>query len=224
MFDLSKFKLRASASRAMQDYLKHKDKSALIKVIRTEPETLAESQIFRDFIADLIEGKVKRAGREFVRKADYLRNREIIIDIAFYNAIGYPIINEYEVLTCCYLASEKRGGKPKPDTIRKYYLAREKYTAAIDEFVVLFKQKRDGKAFLNFCNGKKPETLEALKATLARFDALSGEERGMFYTEADFEAINDADDLKSWKETFDRLGIPCTKAEVKEWIAVHFKG
>ena len=193
MNDLTGLYIHPLAENAIRDYLKHNDISTLIEAIRTEPE-IFNSQLMRDFVADMLEGKVKRAGREFVRKADYLRNREIIIDIEFYNAIGYPIINEYEVLTCCYLASEKRGGKPKPDTIRKYYLSREKYGAELVGFYLtgLFK-RNDGKAFLNFCNGEKPGTLEALKAALARFDALSDEERGMFYTETDLQALIAAD-------------------------------
>lgn len=92
--DISELKINKSGMKAINDVINHKDKSALIKVIREEPETLANSPLLRNFIADIIEGnpysRHKKPENTHSKRVQE-RNCKVLERIAFYIGYGYPI-------------------------------------------------------------------------------------------------------------------------------------
>lgn len=125
--DISAFKINESGWKAITDYINHKDKSALIKVIREEPETLADSPLLRNFIADIIEGnpysrhkKPKNTHSKRVQE----RNCKVLERIAFYIGYGYPIkLSPHTDKTCCKAVADEFNLSPETvetEIYRKY--------------------------------------------------------------------------------------------------------
>ena len=136
--DFSELKINKSGWKAITDYLNHKDKSALIKVIRTEPETLANSPLLRNFIADIIEGNKTRFKRpkHTCSKRIYQRNCKVLERIAFYIGYGYPIKpSPHTDKTCCKAVADEFS--LSPETVETEIYRKYKRFLGLDEDLLL---------------------------------------------------------------------------------------
>ena len=153
--DLLKLKISRSGRKAINDYIYHKDKSALIKVIREEPETLAESPILRNFIADIIEGNPysrRKKPKHIYSKRVQERNCEVLERIAFYIGYGYPIKLSGGKDSCCTAVANEFN--LSPETVETEIYRKHKEFTGCDEDV-LFAFMNGTKLYNSYIAGRK---------------------------------------------------------------------
>lgn len=151
--DLLELKISKSGKKAINDCIYHNDKSALIKVIREEPETLADSKLLRNFIADIIEGKPPRSKRpkHIYSKRVQERNCKVLERIAFYIGYGYPIKLSAKNSCCTAVADEFNLS---PETVETEIYRKHKEFTRCDEDL-LFASMNGTKLYNSYIAGRK---------------------------------------------------------------------
>ena len=174
-----------SAYSALNDYIEHNDKTALIDAIRNKPEIL-EYQTVRNFIADVMEGKKIRKGG-FTHKDKTKRDNQILELITRYQAMGYPVKpSPHTEMTCCNLAGSKFF--VSADTVDKeIYRKRDKTDKGYIDDLVRLLNVAQGRTIVRLNNGKRPDSISDLDKLEQEFDEIKHDKdntrRHIFYKE-----------------------------------------
>lgn len=113
--NLSDYKVSHDVWQAMTDVTRHKDDTALMDILSTQPDAL--SPMAGRFMADLYRFKAGKGEapmlegipantKAFIAKDTFTRHREIMQWIAFYRGMGYPAKGSFNVyLHACLLVT-----------------------------------------------------------------------------------------------------------------------
>lgn len=195
MADLADLKISDLAYNAMTDYLYHKDKTLLLKVLEEHPEELADSKLFRDFVLDFVRaGNPKSRHQQFKKETAEIANKAFS-EMCFYRGIGYPVQpNEYTKesgLSCSQLAG-RAVGKSGWTVYKQYFKKRNLYKKVEkgSGFLHLKGQATNsylfnkGRAIRYLNNGVIPDTFADLQALIDKFEALTEYEQGELIEES----------------------------------------
>ena len=136
---------------------KEEGKVALAEAIRKKTEII-ESEILRNFIADIILGKNKSLTDSQISRRK--RNRKICHDIIYFSGMGIPIATSKAKIDCCQLAAKKYS--LSEDHIRRIW-AKRNIAGKSTPTVLANINKVHGYVIFLINDKKPPTTLEDIQ-------------------------------------------------------------
>jgi hypothetical protein len=163
------------AGRAISDYLKHNHRETLLEAVRNNAKPF-KYKAFREFVADVLEGKDVRGKEPYKRIETVKREEKILKQIRTYRKLGYPLKSDKTEMSCLKLTARKLD--MKYSYVADIYKKRDRENSLIDgESKMPEQYKRYFDSFwhnvLKLNGGKRPDNWDSLEALLEEMEIRS---------------------------------------------------